>query len=369
MPGREMARHVGEPFRSGALEGEDRLLLVADRKNAARLRLAHPFASRELGDQRADDLPLRRAGILRLVDQHMIDAEIELVMHPGRLDVGEQSQAFCDQVVVIEQAAGLLVAAIAADDRFRDRERRRGAIAGEHRAALQHQRFEPRLLGIQPPGKPAMLRGESPGDDPSAPLAFGGEEHREIDLRSCRGGQARGRPQPRGLLALARRSRGQERGDGMPFRNRQVRALRHRQLDAFQRFGRRHAERRRKLGDRRFDAAGALDPGDQRVALVDQVFDSGAERLVGARRDRGRERPPERALRHPGRFEQHFEAQASEEVTLRKLLQHRKARRHVGLERKLMEQPGAERMDGLHLETAGGLQRLREQSAGLGAAR
>ncbi len=178
MPGREMPRHVGELIRSGALEGEDRLLLVADRKNAARLRLACPLPGRELGGEPADDLPLRRAGILRLVDQHVIDAEIELVMHPGRLDVGEQSQAFCDQVVVIEQAAVLLLAAVAADDRFRDRERRRGAIAGEHGAALQHQRLEPRLLGIEAPRKLAMLGREGPGDDPIAPLAFGGEEHR-----------------------------------------------------------------------------------------------------------------------------------------------------------------------------------------------
>jgi hypothetical protein len=115
--------------------------------------------------------------------------------------------------------------------------------------------------------------------------------------------------------------------------------------------------------------AGALDPGDQRIALLDHVFDGGAERLVGARRDRGRERPPERAFRRPGRLEQHVQAQAFEEIALRKLLQHRKARRHVGLERKLVEQPGAERVDGLHLEAAGGFQRLGEQSAGHGAAR
>ncbi len=155
----------------------------------------------------------------------------------------------------------------------------------------------------------------------------------------------------------------------MPFRNRQMRALRHLELDAFQRFGRRHAERRRKLGDGRFDAAGALDPGDQRIALLDQVFDGGAERLVGARRDRGRERAPEPALRRPGRFEQHVQAQAFDEIALRKLLQHRKARRHVGFERKLVKQPGAECVDRLHLEAAGGFQRLREQSAGPAAAR
>src|SRR6266536_4602820 len=152
----------------------------------------HPLPDRELGGELADDLPLRRARILRLVDQHVIDAEIELVMHPGGLDGGEQSETLFDQVVVIEQAAVLLLAAIAADDRFGDRERRGRAIAGEHGAARERQRFEPRLLGLETLGKRRMLSGESPGDDPVAPLAFAREEQRQIGWRPCGGRHALG---------------------------------------------------------------------------------------------------------------------------------------------------------------------------------
>ncbi len=99
------------------------------------------------------------------------------------------------------------------------------------------------------------------------------------------------------------------------------------------------------------------------------IFDRRAERFIGARGDRGRERPPEPAFRRRSRLEQHLQAQAFEQVALCKLLQHRKPRRDVGLERKLVQQPGAERMDRLHLEAAGSFERLREQSAGLGMAR
>ena len=49
------------------------------------------------------------------------------------------------------------------------------------------------------------------------------------------------------------------------------------------------------------------------------------------------------------------------------LVQHREARRHIGLERELLQQPGAEGMDGLHLEAARGIERLGEQPAGAGA--
>ena len=132
-------------------------------------------------------------------------------------------------------------------------------------------------------------------------------------------------------------------------------------LDRRQRFAGRDAERLRKLGDCCFDTAGALDPDDHCVALFDQVRDRRLEGLVGARRDRVGERASEAAVRCAGRFEQHLQAQALEEIALRKFLEHREARRDVCLERKLMQQPGAKRVDRLHFQTAGGLQRFREQ--------
>ena len=56
-----------------------------------RVTVARAGAGGEFGDQPLDDLPLLRAGVLRLVDQHMVDAEVELVVHPGGIDVCSSS--------------------------------------------------------------------------------------------------------------------------------------------------------------------------------------------------------------------------------------------------------------------------------------
>ena len=80
--------------RSGAraLEGVDRLLLVADREHGAvrRARRA-PGADEELAGQGAQDVPLVGRGVLRLVEQHVVDAAVELEQHPGRVGaLGQQ---------------------------------------------------------------------------------------------------------------------------------------------------------------------------------------------------------------------------------------------------------------------------------------
>jgi hypothetical protein len=81
--------------RIGALEAENGLLLVANREDRARFRVvARAFAREEFFRQLAHDVPLLGAGILRFVDQDVIEAAIELVEHP----------AGC--LVAFEQAAG-----------------------------------------------------------------------------------------------------------------------------------------------------------------------------------------------------------------------------------------------------------------------
>src|SRR5581483_11056996 len=81
----ECAAHGVELTRGCALKRKNRLLLVADGKDRA-LDCARAGPGEKLVDQPADDAPLLRAGVLRLVDQHVIDAEVELVVHPRRLD-------------------------------------------------------------------------------------------------------------------------------------------------------------------------------------------------------------------------------------------------------------------------------------------
>ena len=86
--------------------------------------VARACAGGELRDQMSDDVPLPGAGVLRLVDQHVIDAAVELVMHPARGHPVEHRQRLVDQVVIVEQAALLLFAAVVRGGRGRDVQQR-----------------------------------------------------------------------------------------------------------------------------------------------------------------------------------------------------------------------------------------------------
>src|SRR5207247_975052 len=68
-----------EFLRVGARTRQDRLLLIADRENRAR-QLPCALAGEELLAELLDDVPLARACVLRLVDQHVIDTHVEPVM-------------------------------------------------------------------------------------------------------------------------------------------------------------------------------------------------------------------------------------------------------------------------------------------------
>ena len=124
----EMAAIVEMPG-IGALEGIDRLLLVADRKDRAVDVVARAEPGKELFGEAPHDLPLRRAGVLRLVDQDVVDALVELVLHP-RTDIGARQQPHRagDQVVEVEKAARRLHPLIAGDQPVGGGERGRGCL-------------------------------------------------------------------------------------------------------------------------------------------------------------------------------------------------------------------------------------------------
>ena len=78
-----MPAHAQERGGIGALEAEDRLLDVADGEDGAHV-LARALAGEELLGERRHHPPLLGIGVLRLVDQDVVDAAVELVQHPGR---------------------------------------------------------------------------------------------------------------------------------------------------------------------------------------------------------------------------------------------------------------------------------------------
>ena len=123
----ELVAGRGEHRRRGALEAVDRLLLVADRKQRARL-VAGAVPGEELLGQRADDMPLHRARVLRLVHQDVIETAVELVEHPfDGARRPQQARGLADQIVEVERGLpGLGVAVALHDGIAQPHERQRG---------------------------------------------------------------------------------------------------------------------------------------------------------------------------------------------------------------------------------------------------
>ena len=91
-------------LRIRALEGIDRLFEIADHEEGALRLLARRLE--EFVAQAAQQPPLRRAGILCLVEQHVTDAVIKFPGHPLRgLAIGKHVVGQGDQIIIIEQPA------------------------------------------------------------------------------------------------------------------------------------------------------------------------------------------------------------------------------------------------------------------------
>ena len=112
---RERQLGCAERLRIGALEAEDRLLEIADGEDRAQHASPRALAGEELARERGDDPPLRDIGILRLVDEDVVGALVELVAHPfahaRRL---EQAHRQPDQIVEIDRPRRALRRDIAA---------------------------------------------------------------------------------------------------------------------------------------------------------------------------------------------------------------------------------------------------------------
>ena len=78
-----MLAHAREGSGIGALEAKDRLLGIANREDRADLG-PRTLAGEELLRERGDDLPLLGIGVLRLVDENVVEAAVELEQHPWR---------------------------------------------------------------------------------------------------------------------------------------------------------------------------------------------------------------------------------------------------------------------------------------------
>ena len=130
--------HKARRIRS--LEGIDGLLLITHREDAA---LFFPCTQprEEFPGQRPHNTPLFRVGILRLIQQDMIQPVIQLEQNPGAAWIIEQFARARDQIIVIQQAGIFLGRLVAAQHGLTNREKRHAG--GEHARggafAIQHQ--------------------------------------------------------------------------------------------------------------------------------------------------------------------------------------------------------------------------------------
>src|SRR6202040_356431 len=128
----------------------------------------------------ADDLPLFRTGILRLVDQNVIDALIELVMNPGGSTFAEKHHGLVDQVLIVEEPAAILARLITRDHGIGDNKERRCAVAAEHGLAPLEQRYEAHAFGIKCLGEFRIASFEQSGDQALPAAELCGEEDLQI---------------------------------------------------------------------------------------------------------------------------------------------------------------------------------------------
>ena len=147
---------------------------------------ARACAGKKLTGQKPDDLPLLRARILRLVDQHVVDALIELVMHPGRAILTQQGECLVDQIVVVEKSAPVLRPLVPGDHCIGDGEERGRAIAAGDRLATLHQGQQPLAFALEAIGELGIALLHCLGDHALACLEFVGEENPEIDAGAFR---------------------------------------------------------------------------------------------------------------------------------------------------------------------------------------
>ena len=72
-----------------------------------------PAPAKNSAGKRLDDAPLRRVGVLRLVDQDVVDAAVDLVQHPGGgVGARQQRLGLDDQIVIVERGFGQLASLV-----------------------------------------------------------------------------------------------------------------------------------------------------------------------------------------------------------------------------------------------------------------
>ena len=159
----ELAPHRLEFIGRGALEGEDRLLLVAHGKERAASRGL--LLLRKFSGERSQYFPLLAARVLRFVEQYMADLMIELIEDPGRVGALQQIARSDDEIVEIQEAARELEFLESGDDLAAKLRQRHGTLECASGFSLLEPRYETVAFGLHQLQELGIALVESLGDD------------------------------------------------------------------------------------------------------------------------------------------------------------------------------------------------------------
>ncbi len=349
-----------EALRIGSLEAVDRLLEVADHEQGAAALLGLGRAAEELLDQPLDDLPLGGVGVLRLVDQHVIDLAVELVAHPfAHSGLAEQAASPFDEVVEVGDPGAALGPGVGLGE-LPPGAKARGHFGGEQGAVLDAQQ-----LGDQhreTPGVRFIMRFglRLTRGDPRSPLF--GENHLAQVGQSRRALDRRQREPLVDDLGIAEAGLGAPFAVGLGDRAQQVAveplvAAIGRDMLLDRSFGQAH-----RLADHRSDRLGRAErsqcvlPARTGPEIFDRAHfaEAAAENLHVANQ----------IFVAPGfGIGQQFRERAPHQLLLGAALDRLEAGRDAGFGRERPEQRLGEAVDRLDLQAPGAIEDLREQLA------
>ena len=190
----EFPAHLIEHMRRCALKRVDRLFLVADGEEGANpVTLA--LARREILGDLPQDLPLLGRGVLRLVDENVVDSRVELIENPGRIGAGEQNERALDEIIEIKQTAHRFRSRVIGENCLRERDERKGALDRLRSLVLFDEIAQAMALLIERGAKIGMgfaqrLRQVAVGTR----LTFLREKHAQVSLAPGAGLARPGRP-------------------------------------------------------------------------------------------------------------------------------------------------------------------------------
>ena len=163
------------------------MLFITDSKNRSRPRILIGKAGiveKRLG-QSGDDAPLRRTGVLRLIDQNMLQPIIDFIQHPLRCPLaGQQAIGQRHKVVIIEHTAPRFLAGIIVNQRGGKNIKRLGQVIIAQRFQLLIERRHSARHSVHHRGKGRVRLCRFLGIKPVAGFPRIGEKHGS-QMRPC----------------------------------------------------------------------------------------------------------------------------------------------------------------------------------------